>query len=196
MENIKTNSIVTGRAPAKAFLLSVTPNCPCGGVASEHLITVGASIARPLRGAQPIRIKNRAYRFCVSPTGDNGIILFCTRVLFHIAANFHRRTANGRPYGSTILEHRFIVPPLIRWFAVRRIFKCRRKNIFKKAVDKPAARCYYALIPQRVGKKRGKENRHDKQAHRYRSYGDVHVPHVHVLCHAFFRKVLRCSPEG
>ena len=131
MENIKTNSIVTGRAPAKAFLLSVTPNCPCGGVASEHRITVGASIARPLLGAQPIRIKNRAYRFCVSPTGDNGIILFCTRVLFHIAANFHRQTANGRPYGSTILEHRFIVPPLIRRGAVRRIFKCRRK-IFSK----------------------------------------------------------------
>ena len=44
-------------------------------------------------------------RFCDIPTSDNGIILFCTRVLFHIAANFHRRTANGRPYGSIILEH-------------------------------------------------------------------------------------------
>ena len=33
------------------------------------------------------------------PTGNNGYICFCTRVLFHIAANFHRRTANGRPYG-------------------------------------------------------------------------------------------------
>ena len=41
------------------------------------------------------------------PTGDNGIILFCTRVLFHIAANFHRRTANGRPYGCRVFIDAF-----------------------------------------------------------------------------------------
>ena len=63
---------------------------------------VGASIARPMLGARPIRIKNGAYRFCVSPTGDNGSNLFCTRVMFHIAENFHRRTANGRPYGCRV----------------------------------------------------------------------------------------------
>ena len=49
------------------------------------------------------------YRFCASPTGEIGKERFCTHVLFYIYADFHRRTANGRPYGSTILEHRIIV---------------------------------------------------------------------------------------
>ena len=63
---------------------------------------VGASIARPVLGARPIRIEIDIYRFCAIPTGDIGNYRFCTRVLFHIAANFHRRTANGRPYASVI----------------------------------------------------------------------------------------------
>ena len=40
---------------------------------------------------------------------DNGSILFCTRVLFHIAANLYRRTSNARPYGcdyKTVLSFR------------------------------------------------------------------------------------------
>ena len=60
-------------------------------------------------GARPIRIENGNRRFRVSPTGDIGVSRFCTRVLFRTAANYHGRTANGRPYGSTILEHRIIV---------------------------------------------------------------------------------------
>ena len=52
---------------------------------------------------------NRAYRFCDVPTGDIGNYRFCTRVLIRIAVNIHRRTANGRPYVSTVLEHRIIV---------------------------------------------------------------------------------------
>ena len=40
------------------------------------------------------------------PTGDNGNYRFCTRVMFHIAANFHRRTANGRPYGLLFFAER------------------------------------------------------------------------------------------
>ncbi|MGM9592296.1 MAG: hypothetical protein ACI3VK_06245, partial [Oscillospiraceae bacterium] len=43
---------------------------PYGSTILEHRIIVGASIARPVHGARPIRIKNGAYRFCVSPTGD------------------------------------------------------------------------------------------------------------------------------
>ena len=43
---------------------------------------------------------NHACRFYRCPTGDNGTCRYCTRVLFHIFANFHRRTANGRPYAS------------------------------------------------------------------------------------------------
>ena len=82
---------------------------PYGNVILERRIIVGASIARPVLAARPIRIKNGAYRFCVSPTGDNGNRRFCTRALFHIAANFHGRTANGRPYGrdhKTVLSFR------------------------------------------------------------------------------------------
>ena len=47
-------------------------------------------------------------RFCASPTGGNGNNLFCTRVLFHIAANFHRRTSDARPYGWVIKNRLFI----------------------------------------------------------------------------------------
>ena len=60
-------------------------------------------------GARPIRIENGNRRFRLDPTGDIGVSRFCTRVLFRTAANYHGRTANGRPYGSTILEHRIIV---------------------------------------------------------------------------------------
>ena len=56
------------------------------------------SIARPLLAGGAIRVENDAHRLCAIPTGDIGDNLFCTRVLFHIAANFHKRTANGRPY--------------------------------------------------------------------------------------------------
>ena len=56
-----------------------------------------------------IRFEASSYLFCASPTGDNGNSLFCTRVLFHIAANFHGRTANGRPYGSKNIEVPIIV---------------------------------------------------------------------------------------
>ena len=59
---------------------------------------VGASIARPLLAGGAIRISASNSRFYRRPTGGNGNNLFCTRVLFHIAANFHKRTANGRPY--------------------------------------------------------------------------------------------------
>ncbi|MGM9575199.1 MAG: hypothetical protein ACI3VE_04755, partial [Oscillospiraceae bacterium] len=100
--------------------------------------------ARRLLAVFLIRIKASSYLFYRCPTVNNGSILLCTRVLFHIAANFHRRTANGRPYGSTILEHRIIVGasiarPLIAWgqFALR----MPEKKIFKKAVDKPGGRC-------------------------------------------------------
>ena len=54
-------------------------------------------------GARPIRIENGNRRFCDSPTGDIGNYRFCTRVLIQIAANIHRRTANGRPYGCRII---------------------------------------------------------------------------------------------
>ena len=70
-------------------------------------------------------------RFCVSPTGGIVSYLFCTRVLFHIAANLYRRTANGRPYGSVILERRIIVGasiarPLLAGGAIRsKIGACR-----------------------------------------------------------------------
>ena len=40
------------------------------------------SIARPVLGARPIRVEDGKHRYCGIPTGDNGIILFCTRVLF------------------------------------------------------------------------------------------------------------------
>ena len=109
---------------------SVHFRCP-NDRAVKNLPPVGASIARPLLAGGAIRIENGAYRLCAiptaggcreanrfesggysycrCPTGNNGSILFCTRVLFHIFANFHRRTANGRPYGSVILERRFTV---------------------------------------------------------------------------------------
>ena len=45
---------------------------------------------------------DRAYLFCPCPTGDIGKGCLCTRAPFHIVAIFHRRTANGRPYGSDI----------------------------------------------------------------------------------------------
>ena len=50
-------------------------------------------------GARPIRIENGNRRFRLDPTGDIGVSRFCTRVLFRTAANYHGRTANGRPYG-------------------------------------------------------------------------------------------------
>ena len=59
------------------------------------------SSARRLPGSNSH--SNRAYRFCAVPTGDIENYRFCTRVLFHIAANIHRRTANGRPYGCRII---------------------------------------------------------------------------------------------
>ena len=45
-------------------------------------------------------------------------------VLFHIAENSYRRTANGRPYGCTVLEHPNIVGasiarPLLAGGAIR-----------------------------------------------------------------------------
>ena len=58
------------------------------------------SSARRLPGSNSH--SNHAYRFCAVPTGDIGSCCLCTRALFHIAANFHRRTANGRPYGCRV----------------------------------------------------------------------------------------------
>ena len=75
----------------------------------NNLPPVGASIARPLPTVFLIRIKASKNLPCRCPTGGNDNNLFCTRVLFHIAANFHRRTANGRPYVSTVLENLIIV---------------------------------------------------------------------------------------
>ena len=75
---------------------------PYGSTVSEHRIIVGASIARPVLGARPIRVEDGKYRYCGIPTGDNGCNFCCTRAPIHIFANFHRRTANGRPYGCGI----------------------------------------------------------------------------------------------
>ena len=71
---------------------------PYGSVISKRPIIVGASIARPVLGVFLIRIKASSYLFCRCPTGDTGKCRFCTRVLFHIAADFHRRTSDARPY--------------------------------------------------------------------------------------------------
>ena len=67
-------------------------------------------------GGRPIRIENGNRRFRVSPTGDigNG----------HFFPPVGGRTANGRPYGSAISEHRIIVGasiarPLLAGGAIR-----------------------------------------------------------------------------
>ena len=53
-----------------------------------------------------IRVENGDFLYCFSPTGNNGVSRLCTRVLFHIAANFHIRTVNGRPYGLLFFAER------------------------------------------------------------------------------------------
>ena len=60
---------------------------------------VGASIARPSAAAEmQFAFRLAHIVFCGIPTGDIGNYRFCTRVVFHITANYHRQTANGRPY--------------------------------------------------------------------------------------------------
>ena len=106
----------------------------------EHRSSVGGS-----RNA--IRVENGAYRLCGIPTGDNGNSLFCTRAPIHIFANFHRRTANGRPYGSTILEHRIIVGasiarPLLAGGAIR-----LKAKIVDFAISRPVIMVVVVLFP-------------------------------------------------
>ena len=58
------------------------------------------SIARPPAAAgKQFAFKPRVSYLRV-PDLYIGSNCFCTRALFQIAANFHRRTANGRPYNA------------------------------------------------------------------------------------------------
>ena len=88
--------------------------CSAHGRFGLKLYVIVIAVARPvtmqksLLHSRSLSLSLRHFykRFCASPTGDNGRNLFCTRVLFHIAANFYRRTANGRPYGLLFFAKR------------------------------------------------------------------------------------------
>ena len=52
-----------------------------------------------------------------------------------------------------ILHNNVLDNKSFRLTEARFIFKRQRKNFFKKAVDKPGGRCYYALIRRKCGKR-------------------------------------------